>query len=257
MAFRRRGWFPRADYVRAAQRRQAAAREAAKLARTGRSLAPVRIEGRQIATTFWGKSWCQNLERYSDFANRLPRGRSYVRSGAVIDLSIKPGEAEALVSGTDLYRVVIRVGPVPRPQWKQITRDLSGAIDSVVELLQGKLSTAVMTRLCAPGTGLFPQPQEIQFSCSCPDAASMCKHVAAVLYGIGGRLDIEPSLLFALRRVSEADLVVRTGTIATLIKGTDKSSALRKTIDEAALAEVFGIDLAPIRPRRTRRSRRK
>jgi len=249
-------WYSDADYVSVARRRQLAAKAAAKLARRGRAISPVQIEGREIATTFWGKSWCTNLERYSDLANRLPRGRSYVRSGAVIDLSIAPGHVEALVSGTDLYRVDIDVSPVPKPQWTAITRDLSGAIDSVVELLQGRLSTAVMTRLCAPGIGMFPSPSEIRFSCSCPDAAGMCKHIAATLYGIGARLDVEPALLFTLRQVSEADLVVRPRTIATLIKGTDKASALRKTIDEASLGDVFGIEIAPTRSRRSRRPTR-
>src|SRR5262245_56462439 len=169
-------------YVAAVDRRQRAAREVARLAKRGRSVSPVVIEGRAIANTFWGKAWCDNLERYGDFANRLPRGRTYVRSGSVIDLQIARGTVSALVSGSDVYAVAVRVSPVPKAQWRAICRDCTGAIDSLVELLQGRLSRGVMERLCREKTGLFPSPEEIDFECSCPDWASMCKHVAAVLY---------------------------------------------------------------------------
>jgi len=177
-----------------AMRRRKAERRAADLARkSGRDLVPVIITGREITKTFWGNAWCENLERYSDFANRLPRGRSYLRNGSVIDLGIEPGRVSALVSGTDLYTVEVAVAPVPRRQWQAICRDAAGAIDSVVELLQGRLSTSVMARLCQAETGLFPTPRQIRLSCTCPDQATMCKHVAAVLYAIGARLDREPA----------------------------------------------------------------
>ncbi|MBI3265273.1 MAG: SWIM zinc finger family protein, partial [Acidobacteria bacterium] len=180
------GWNP---YVRVAARRQQAVHRLAKLKKKGRDVSPVLIEGRKIATTFWGKAWCDNLERYSDYANRLPRGRTYVRNGSVIDLQMSPGRVTALVSGSEIYDVRVSVTVVPRARWRAICRDCTGGIDSLVELLQGRLSTSVMARICEPKTGLFPAPKDISFQCSCPDWASMCKHVAAVLYGIGARLD--------------------------------------------------------------------
>ena len=189
MAFSNNYVYGFTDYVSVAERRQQAARELAKLTKKGRQTSPVTIDGRKIATTFWGKAWCDNLERYSDYANRLPRGRSYVRNGTVVDLQIAPGVVTALVSGSELYTVKIDVGSVARSRWQLIRKDCSGAIDSAIELLQGRLSDAVMARLCDQKTGLFPSPADIGFSCSCPDWASMCKHVAAVLYGIGARLD--------------------------------------------------------------------
>jgi uncharacterized Zn finger protein len=106
----------------------------------------------------------------------------------------------------------VTVGPVPRAGWSAICKDCSGAIDSLVELLQGRFSNAVMTRLCAEKTGLFPSPKDILFTCSCPDWASMCKHVAAVLYGIGARLDDQPELLFTLRKVDSQDLIAKAGS---------------------------------------------
>ena len=170
------------------------------------------IEGRKIAGTFWGEAWCDNLERYSDFANRLPRGRTYVRNGSVVDLQVGPGRVTALVSGSTMYDVKVTVGPVPRARWSAICKDCSGAIDSLVELLQGRFSKGVMTRLCEEKTGLFPSPKDILFTCSCPDWASMCKHVAAVLYGIGARLDHQPELLFTLRKVDQQDLIAKAGS---------------------------------------------
>ncbi len=189
MAFDGWGWRP---YVSVAQRRSNAARELAKRQKKGQAVSPVILEGRKIATSFWGKAWCDNLEHYSDFANRLPRGRTYVRNGSVVDLQIAAGRIQALVSGSDIYEVVVKVTPVAKARWKSICEDCAGAIDSLVELLQGKFSKGVMERICRQNAGLFPSPREIALSCSCPDWASMCKHVAAVLYGIGSRFDRQP-----------------------------------------------------------------
>ena len=174
-----------------------------RLRKKGRPVSPVILEGRAIARTFWGQSWCRNLERYSDYSNRLPRGRSYVRNGSVVDLQVARGEVTARVAGSSLYTVRVKVTAVPRARWSALCRSCAGGIDSLVELLQGRLSKAVMERICAEKTGLFPAPAEIRFGCSCPDWAAMCKHVAAVLYGVGARLDTRPELLFELRGVDE------------------------------------------------------
>jgi len=232
-------------YVSVAARPVQAARELAKLQKKGRKISPVAIEGRKIARTFWGEAWCDNLERYSDYANRLPRGRTYVRNGSVVDLQVGPGRVTALVSGSTMYDVKVTVGPVPRARWSAICTDCSGAIDSLVELLQGRFSTGVMARLCEQKTGLFPSPKDIIFTCSCPDWASMCKHVAAVLYGIDARLDHQPELLFVLRKVDQQDLIANAG--ADLSK-KGKGPAGAKVLASDDLSEMFGIEIAPARP---------
>ena len=231
-------WKP---YVPVAARRAQAARAAAKLAKKGRKTSPVVIDGRTIARTFWGKAWCDNLERYSDFENRLPRGRTYVRNGSVVDLQVAPGAVTAMVSGSDLYRIEVKVAAVPKARWSAVCRDCAGAIDSLVELLQGRLSQGVMTRICQEKTGLFPSPAEIAFTCSCPDWASMCKHVAAVLYGIGARLDEQPDLLFALRKVDQQDLIALAGK-GLARTGTGPKAG--KVLDAGDLSEMFGIEIA-------------
>lgn len=231
-------WRP---YVSQAQRRRRAAVEMAKLKKKGHPVAPVVLQGRTIASTFWGKAWCDNLEGYSDYDNRLPRGRTYVRNGSVVDLQIAPGEVSARVSGSDLYTVKVDIVPVPKPRWKSICKDCSGGIDSLVELLQGRFSKGVMERICRQRSGLFPAPEEIRFSCSCPDWASMCKHVAAVLYGIGSRLDDKPELLFRLRKVDEKDLLA--GAAAGLPISRKKPAA-GKVLGAADLSGIFGLDLA-------------
>jgi uncharacterized Zn finger protein len=226
--------------VPVAKRRAQAEKSIAKGIKSGQDLQPVNIEGRTIAKTFWGKAWCDNLERYSDFSNRLPRGRSYLRQGSVIDLKIEPGKVRAQVVGSQLYQVEIGIAAVSAPHWKTLTQACTGSIASLVELLQGRLSTAVMERLCQPKTGLFPEPKDLQFDCSCPDWATMCKHVAAVLYGVGARLDKQPELLFKLRQVDANALLTQATELSAQSR---KTPARSKVLDDAELADVFGIDL--------------
>lgn len=234
-------WYRFKPYVPVAERRHQAARELAKLRKTkkGRAAAPV-VVGRGIANTFWGQAWCRNLERYSDFENRLPRGRSYVRNGSVLDLHVAGGQVEAAVMGSRLYHVDVRISALAATRWRALRRDCAGAIDSLVELLQGRLSRAVMARVCEPGTGLFPESKEIQFTCSCPDWAAMCKHVAAVLYGIGARLDEQPELLFVLRGVDHTELVSVAGRGLSKAGGTPTPD---RVLADDNLAELFGLDL--------------
>jgi uncharacterized Zn finger protein len=229
-------------YVRVADRRRAATREVEKRRKAGLVVAPIVIDGRTIVTTFWGKAWCENLESYSDFENRLPRGRTYVRNGSVVHLEIHPGKVSALVSGSELYRVEITIAALPGPHWKCVKSQCAGQIGSLVELLQGRLSKSVMEIVTQHGGGLFPNPAEIKMACSCPDWAGMCKHVAAVMYGVGARLDQRPELLFLLRKVDHLELIagaVDSAPVAEAGKGRGK-----KTIAVGDLAEVFGIEMA-------------
>jgi uncharacterized Zn finger protein len=235
------GWGGFAPYVPVAVRKAQAARQVLKLKTSGRIVSPVEITGRKIATTFWGTAWCDNLERYSDFANRIPRGRTYVRNGSVIDLQIGAGRVDALVSGSRMYTVTVEVARVPAPQWRDICARCAGGIDSLVELLQGRFSKGVMAHLCQQGAGLFPAPKEIAFSCSCPDGAYMCKHVAAVLYGVGARFDGQPELLFRLRNVDEQDLVAGA---ATHVPSSSTSTGAAKILPDGDLSGVFGVEFA-------------
>jgi uncharacterized Zn finger protein len=234
-------WYEWRPYVPVAQRRRKAQQKLKTLKKKGQSVAPVTIEGRTIAKSFWGKAWCTNLERYSDFANRLPRGRTYVRNGSVVDLQIAKGEVTAFVSGSELYKIKIAIAPVHAGRWKSICRDCSGSIDSLVELLQGRLAKGVMDRVCREGDGLFPAPHEIKLACSCPDWADMCKHVAAALYGVGARLDEQPRLLFVLRGVDESELVASAGQDVSLAK---RALAPARVLDDSDVAALFGLDMA-------------
>ena len=232
------GWHA---YVPVAEKRRQAERKLAKLKKQGRSVAPVRIEGRTITKSFWGKSWCVNLERYSDYENRLPRGRTYVRNGSVIDLQIAKGEISAMVAGSELYQIKIVIAPVTRARWKSICRDCAGTVDSLVELLQGRLAKGVMDRVCREGDGLFPSPTEIKLSCSCPDWADMCKHVAAALYGVGVRLDEKPQLLFVLRDVDETEMLASAGQDSPLTRAAPSAT---KVLDQSDVAALFGLEMA-------------
>ena len=230
-----------APYVSVAERRRRAAAEMERLRQQGHPVAPVVIAGRKIATSFWGLAWCTNLEGYADFHSRLARGRTYARNGSVVDLQIGKGRVDARVVGSELYRTRVTVEPVAAARWDALRADCAGGIDSLVELLQGRLSKPVMERICRRAEGLFPAPDEIEFECSCPDGAAMCKHVAAVLYGIGARLDHAPELLFTLRAVDHGALIADVAQRAPFGR---KPLAPGRVLADDGLAELFGLDLA-------------
>ncbi len=236
-------WEP---YVPVAERRRKATAEMAKLAKKGHAVSPVTITGRTIATTAWGKAWCANLETYSDHANRLPRGRTYVCNGSVVDLHIASGKINARVSGSSIYRISITVTALAKSRWDHLVSDCAGGIDSLVELLQGRLSTGVMQRLSRQGDGLFPTSKEIKLSCSCPDGAYLCKHVAAVLYGVGARLDHQPELLFTLRQVAATDLLTKAGS-----SFADQVPASARGLATDDIGALFGLELDAPSPRKS------
>jgi uncharacterized Zn finger protein len=197
----------------------------------------VAVEGKKITKTFWGDAWCQNLETYSDFENRMPRGRTYIRNGSVVHLEIDKGVIKSYVAGSDTYEIVVRIKPLKPERWKAIKKKCSGEIGSVVELLQGKLSKHVLGIVTNKKEGLFPSPEEIDLDCSCPDWATMCKHVAATLYGVGVLLDKSPELFFKLRGVDHLELIDSSVSIATGKKDSE-------TLDEGTLEDIFGVELS-------------
>lgn len=230
------GWRP---YVPVAKRRAAAARAMTKMG----GASPVRIEGRTIASSFWGKSWCEAMESYGDYTNRLPRGRTYVRNGSVVDLKVNAGSVVARVSGSQLYSTTITVKPLAPARWKSLVDAHAGQVASLVDLLQGKLPASLLRALADRSSGLFPGPKEISFACSCPDWADMCKHVAAVLYGVGARLDDDPGLFFTLRGVDVGDLVTRSSSVSFLAEPGDL---------DGDLEDLFGIELDALAPPATK-----
>jgi len=227
-------------YVPVAKRRAQAKKKMEALRKKGVDIQPVEIEGRKITKTFWGEAWCEHLESFSDYENRLPRGRTYVRNGSVCHLGIDRGQIEAKVSGSELYTVKIGIKTLPAKKWAEVKRRSTGQIGSLIELLQGNLSDQVMEVVTDRQEGLFPLPGEISLSCSCPDSARMCKHVAAVLYGVGARLDHKPELLFKLRGVDHEELIAADAEAAVSAATAGSQS---KRLAAGELADVFGIDL--------------
>lgn len=228
-------------YMSVAEKRAQGARALAKLLRKSqRPAEPVQVahRKRQLATTFWGRAWADNLERYADLANRLPRGRAYLRNGSVLDLTIAGGRVQAYVAGSELYRVTITIGPMARPRWRRVVARCTGRIGSLVDLLRGELSHEVLAVLTAKD-GLFPEPRDLTLDCTCPDSADVCKHIAAVLYGVGVRLDARPELFFVLRQVDQADLL---GSAAAGVVRRGRPAAGKRIADDR-LSAVFGIEL--------------
>ncbi|MDR3415258.1 MAG: SWIM zinc finger family protein [Nevskia sp.] len=226
-------WKP---YVPVAKRRADTERAIKRLGKAGQ-IDPVRIQGRTIASSFWGKGWCTHLEKHSDFENRLPRGRTYVRNGSVCHLAVNAGRIEARVAGSQLYDVVIQIGALKPAAWQALKKKCAGQVGSLLELLQGELSSQVMSVVTDRDTGLFPQPGEMKFDCSCPDWADMCKHVAAVLYGVGNRLDRQPALLFQLRGVDASELIAES-----LNASGPATAPVANRLADDALGGIFGIE---------------
>lgn len=235
--------FPR--YVSVAEKKAKAAKKLKEMSRKNPNLKPVILQGTAIARTWWGKAWNLNLERYADYHNRIGRGRSYVRHGAVLDLQIDPGEARAFVQGSQSrpYSVVINIRTLKKDIWQTILDQCQGMLESLQELLNGSFPKAIGEIFTHKDSGMFPSPKEIKFSCSCPDWAGMCKHVAATLYGVGARLDESPELFFRMRNVEMGDLIrqaVSDHKQKLLARASRKSSRI---IGEADLSATFGIEL--------------
>ncbi len=231
------GWAP---YVTVAERRAKARKQMEKMKKKGLDVQPVELSGRKIASSFWGKGWCDHMESFSDYANRLPRGRTYVRNGSVCHLEIESGQIKAIVSGSTLYNVKITIAPLAKNSWTAVKRACSGKIGSLIDLLRGKLDKGVMEVVSNPKEGLFPLPGQMKFDCDCPDLANMCKHVAAVLYGVGARLDEAPEMLFVLRGVNHEELV----DVSAAVTNVAQRGGSRRRIAATGIADVFGIDLA-------------
>lgn len=228
-----------APYVPVAKRRAQTAKKMQQLKKKGEVIQPIEIQGRTIARTFWGKAWCDHMESFCDHENRLPRGRTYVRNGSVCHLEINEGQVKAMVSGSSLYHITITIKPLVSEKWQSIKNTCTGKISSLLDLLSGKLSRGVMDVVCHPDEGLFPQSKELTLACDCPDWATMCKHVSAVLYGIGSRLDADPAQLFKLRGVNFEELIDVNQAVLDV---TSTTSGRRKRMDDSAIMDLFNVE---------------
>jgi len=233
-------------YVSVGEKRAKAEKKLKQLKKKNPDIRPIIVEGQALAKTWWGKAWNKNLERYADYSNRIGRGRSYVRHRAVLDLQITPGRVDALVmgSGSKPYSVTVTIKPIPTSNWSTVKQNCRGKLDSLQKLIGGKFPKELENIFTQEKNGLFPVPTEINFDCSCPDWADMCKHVAATLYGIGARLDEDPSLFFVLRKVDVNDLIsqtVKESKKELLGKAVKKSSRILQ--EDSGLSDIFGIDL--------------
>lgn len=237
------GYFPK--YVTVAEKKAKAAKKLKELSKKRPDMKPVILEGSAIARTWWGKAWTLNLEQYADYSNRIGRGRSYVRHGAVLDLQIEAGEVKALVQGSASkpYSVSVKIQTLKKATWLRIKTACEGTLESFHELLAGKFPKALGEIFVCKDSGMFPAPREIKFACSCPDWADMCKHVAATLYGVGVRLDEDPKLFFRLRDAGIDELIkqaVADKAEKLLEKAAVKSGRI---IEDSDLSSVFGIDI--------------
>jgi uncharacterized Zn finger protein len=235
--------FPR--YVSVGEKRVKAQKKLKQLKKKNSHITPLILHGTKLAHTWWGKAWNKNLEKYADYSNRIGRGRSYIRNGFVFDFKINPGEITSLVQGTGsrLYKIAIKINPLSKKTWNEIKKKCEGKIESLEELIEGKFPKDLIEIFTTKGKGLFPSPKEIKFSCSCPDWANMCKHIAATLYGVGVKLDDDPKLFFLLRKAEMDDLITETlrDKSKKMLKKAEKKTS--RVIDDLDAIKMFGINI--------------
>lgn len=233
--------YPR--YVSVAEKKEKAAKQAEKLKKKNSSLKPIVIQGNKIAKTWWGMAWNKNLESYADYSNRIGRGRSYVKNGFVLDLQIGEGTVKALVAGSASkpYSVTVTIEPLENNKWDSIVKTCGNKIESIEELAEGRFPKELGEIFSLKGKGLFPSPKEIKFSCSCPDWAYMCKHVAAVLYGIGARFDEDPVLFFKLRGIDVEQLLKKSVEMKmkSMLKNADTKTG--RVLEDVDVGQLFGV----------------
>jgi uncharacterized Zn finger protein len=230
-------------YTTVAEKKAKAQKQFEKLKKKNPDMRPVVIEGRKIAKTWWGKAWIDNLKSYADYSNRIGRGSSYVINGMVLDLKISTGRVDAVVagSGSKPYNVSVEIEGVTERKWNAITAICGKSIANIDTLTEGKFPKELETLFTQKDKGLFPSPKEIGFSCSCPDWAYMCKHVAAVMYAVGARLDEEPLLFFSLRNVDFTELLKKSveEKMTSMLKNADRKTA--RVMKDADAKKLFGI----------------
>ena len=213
-----------------------------KAGKCGQKYEPVCVAGTKICQRWWGIAWCRNLEQYADYTSRIGRGKRYVRAGAVLDLKIEASHILAKVQGSRQrpYQVEIRINPLTEKAVKKIQQQCVSKIKSLEELVAGEFPEELQ-HIFIGTDGLFPKPSDITFDCSCPDWACMCKHVAAVMYAVGVRLDENPFYFFKLRgiHVDEfIDAAVEDRIESMLKHAADKSSRI---IDKKEVHDLFGV----------------
>lgn len=237
------GYYGFSEYVSVAKKKENAQKSIEKLRKKIPNISPVIIDGNLIAKKWWGKAWNKNLESYADLSNRIGRGRSYVKHGAVLDLQIEKGNVEAIVqgSGAKPYNIVIEIDKLEKNKWESVIEICNHRIDTMETLIAGQFPKEFDKLFKESKNGLFPYPKEIHFKCSCPDSARVCKHVAAVLYGVGARLDNDPILFFKLRDIDFEELLKKSmeDKMQSMIKNADKKST--RVIDEEDVFDLFGL----------------
>lgn len=210
---------------------------------------PVVLSSRTISSSWWGKAWCSNIDLYADQYNRLDRGKKYVRADCVVDLEINGGTVEAKVVGSRKtpYDVKVTIDPIKAENYERITSIAEGKLKSMEALESGEFPKEYQELFTMKESGLFPKLGEIHFYCSCPDSSRICKHIAAVLYAIGSRLDDDPFLFFSLRGIDVKEFAGRIikKEAARIWQGVESKLDKERVISEDEARHLFGYEIPP------------
>ncbi len=167
--------------------------------------------------TWWGEQWLNSLNNI-DYSNRLPRGATYARKGAVKKISIKGNRIAAKVQGTRVrpYNIDIIMPPFFDPELSNFIKELSRRPAIISKMLNRELDPAVLSLAEQFNLKVFPkQWSDLKMNCSCPDWAVPCKHLASVIYKVSAEIDNNPFLVFSLHNV---DLLAELEKLGIVIK---------------------------------------
>ena len=229
------------EYESMAEKKENAERKLTTYQRKHPDAQPILLTGTKIANSFWGKAWCDHLKHYADYDNRINRGRSYIKNGFVFDLTIEKGIIQGVVCGSSskLYQVDIAIDPITD---QRFVHQIGGHIESLEALANGQFPKTLAETFLTNENGLFPNINEINFSCNCPDSAHMCKHISAVLYAVGAKLDLKPLLLFELRGIDTKALIKKSveEKMTTLLENAHTATSSR-IIEDDAIIDLFDL----------------
>jgi uncharacterized Zn finger protein len=169
----------------------------------------IKAQSKKFGQTWWASKWLDALERLVDSA-RLGRGRSYARSGQVLNIDITPGRVESRVQGSRPapYKVQIEINPLSNKEWDKVADAMASQALFAAKLLSGEMPQDIEVAFKQVGVNLFPASRgDLETECSCPDWSNPCKHIAAVYYLLGEQFDADPFLIFRLRGKSKDDIM--------------------------------------------------
>ena len=199
------------------------------------------IRGRAYQYNWWSRRWLQILEESID-AGRLTRGRSYARKGQVVEIDVEPGLVSASVQGTRKKPYQIKLGfeTVTDEAKELLLLRFRERASFAAKLLAHEMPEEMEEVFKETGIPLFMRKSAIRrFKCTCPDDATPCKHIIAVLLLLAEVIDDDPFLLLKLRGI-DRERMISLLTSESAAEGSDAFDSCEEWEENADTGEISG-----------------